>query len=145
MIPDQNNGPPTYEQAFQLFNATDPDAPDKDRAMSLTSGVSSFEVTEEDGRQRITLTIGRADVQKIYFHSGFSHCDSKVRPTLDPDTIDQRVTMTNSAVVKFFDTKERYSKETNEVDVHLDPLNRFPASITKRISMALYLKELSLR
>ena len=51
---------------------------------------------------------------------------------LDPDTIDQRVTMTNSAVVKFFDTKERYSKETNEVDVHLDPLNRFPASITKK-------------
>lgn len=132
LIPDQNNGPPTYEQAFQLFNATDPDAPDKDRAMSLTSGVSSFEVTEEDGRQRITLTIGRADVQKIYFHSGFFSLRLKVRPTLDPDTIDQRVTMTNSAVVKFFDTKERYSKETNEVDVHLDPLNRFPASITKK-------------
>ncbi len=56
----------------------------------------------------------------------------KVRPTKDPDTLTKRLTLVNKATVKFFDTEERYSKETNAVQVHLDPAGRFPAEFTKK-------------
>ncbi|KMO60051.1 membrane protein, partial [Lacticaseibacillus rhamnosus] len=132
LIPDNNNSPPTYQKAFQLFNATDPDAVSQDRKMALTEDVSDFVVTQEGDRQRITLTIGREDVQKIHFHSGFFSLRLKVRPTKDPDTLTKRLTLVNQATVKFFDTEERYSKETNAVQVHLDPAGRFPAEFTKK-------------